>query len=128
MTSPTTDARTGSAFPFAANASIGVASNVVRERSNTISVERIWPGSALLMTLAAVLMASPKTRYERRYGGPKSPVKTLPVLTPTRIGTTPGASMISRSARSIRSSSWPVLEGAPAVRRTLTLPLPTSDS
>ena len=85
-------------------------------------------GSALLMTRAAVLIASPKTRYARRYGGPKSPVKTLPVLTPTRIGTTPSFSMISRSVRSIRSSSWPVLEGAPAVRRALTLDLPTSVS
>ena len=43
VTSPTMDARTGSDFPFAANASIGVASKVVRERSNTISVERICP-------------------------------------------------------------------------------------
>ena len=80
------------------------------------------------MTRAAVLMASPKTRYERLYGGPKSPVKTLPVLTPIRIGTMPGRSMISRNARSIRSSSCPVLDGAPAVSSALTLFLPTSDS
>ena len=67
----------------------------VREWSRTISVARIWPASALLITRAAVLIASPKTRYARRYGGPKSPVKTLPVLTPTRIGTMPGRSMIA---------------------------------
>ena len=36
--------------------------------------------------------------------------------------------MISRSARSIRSSSWPVLDGAPAVSSALTLDLPTSVS
>jgi hypothetical protein len=58
----------------------------------------------------------------------KSPVKTLPVLTPMRIGTMPGRSMISRSARSIRSSSCPVLDGAPAVSRAFTLDLPTSVS
>jgi hypothetical protein len=82
----------------------------------------------LRLTRAAVLMASPKTRYERRYQGPKSPVKTRPVLTPMRMSISPGASMISRSARSIRSSSRPVVEGAPAVSSAFTLDLPTSDS
>ena len=40
----------------------GVVSNTVLERFRTISVERIWPASALAMTRAAVLIASPKTR------------------------------------------------------------------
>ena len=86
MAGPTMDALTGSDLPFAANGAIGVASKIVRDRLRTISVDRIWPASALLMTRAAVLIASPKTRYARRYGGPKSPVKTLPVFTPMRIG------------------------------------------
>ncbi len=59
---PTMDARTGSDLPLAAKGVIGVVSNSVRDRARTISVERIWPGSALDMTRAAVLMASPKTR------------------------------------------------------------------
>ena len=96
MAGPTIEALTGSDLPLAANGGIGVVSKIVRERLRTISVERIWPASALLMTRAAVLIASPKTRYARRYGGPKSPVKTLPVLTPMRIGTRPACSMISR--------------------------------
>ncbi len=41
---------------------MGTVSKVVRERSSTISVERICPASARLMTRAAVLIASPKTR------------------------------------------------------------------
>ena len=65
-TEPTTEARIGSVFPLAANGSIGVVVKAVRERSSTISVERICPASALLITRAAVLMASPKTRYDRR--------------------------------------------------------------
>ncbi len=59
---PTMDALTGSALPFVWKGGMGVVSKTVRERSRTISVDRIWPGSALLMTRAAVLMASPKTR------------------------------------------------------------------
>ena len=53
-------------------------------------------------------------------------MKTLPVLTPTLIGMTPGRSITSRSMRNICSSSCPVLDGAPAVRSTFTLPLATS--
>ena len=52
----------GSAFPFARNGSIGVVSNVVRDRSSTISVERICPARPRLITRAAVLIASPNTR------------------------------------------------------------------
>jgi len=59
-------ALTSSALPLALNGSIGVVSNSVRERSSTISVDRIWPASAFDMTRAAVLIASPKTRYARR--------------------------------------------------------------
>ena len=62
MAGPTMDALTGSDLPLAANGGIGVASKMVRDRSSTISVDRIWPASALLMTRAAVLIASPKTR------------------------------------------------------------------
>ncbi len=63
---PRIDARTGSDLPLAANGGIGVASKMVREWSRTMSVARIWPASALLITRAAVLIASPKTRYARR--------------------------------------------------------------
>ncbi len=63
---PTSAARTGSAFPFAWNGSIGVVENVVRERCSTSSVARIWPASARAITRAAVLIASPRTAYVRR--------------------------------------------------------------
>ena len=49
-----------------ANGGIGVVSNTVLDRLRTISVDRIWPASALAITRAAVLIASPKTRYARR--------------------------------------------------------------
>ena len=123
---PTIEAVTGSAFPLARNGSIGVVAKVVRDRSSTLSVDRICPASARLMTRAAVLTASPKTPYVRRYGGPKSPVNTPPTSTPARIGMMPGRSITSRSVRSICSSSWPVLDGAPAVKRVLMLPFEMS--
>ena len=110
---------TGSAFPFAANGSIGVVWNVVRDRSSTTPVARIWPGSARAMTRAAVLIASPSTAYVRRYGGPKSPVNTWPESRPARTGISPGRSITSRARRNACSSSWPVVDGAPAVKKNL---------
>ena len=123
---PTSEACTSSAFPFARNGSSGVVAKVVRDRSSTGAVARICPASARAITRAAVLIASPSTAYVRRYGGPKSPVKTRPELIPARIGITPGRSITSRTRRSVCSSSRPVVEGAPALSSTFTLPFETS--
>src|ERR671923_2375616 len=57
-----------------------------------------------------------------------SPVKTRPRWTPARSDSPGHASMISRAARNIPSASSPVLEGAPAVRYSLTAPTSMSDS
>ncbi len=56
-----------------------------------------------------------------------SPAKTAPRLTPMRIETGTFASTIARSASSMRSSSSPVLPGAPAVRISLPPSTSTSD-
>ena len=59
------------------------------------------------------------TVYVRRYQGPMSPANTAPRFTPIRIGIARSPSAIWRSASSIRSSSLPVIVGAPAVRISL---------
>ncbi len=79
---------------------------------------RICPGSALAISLAARLTASPLTEYVRRYAGPKSLTKIRPQLTPMRSGSGESASMTARIARNIASSSLPVLRGAPAMSIT----------
>ena len=75
----------------------------------------VWSGSvpaaALAMRRAARLTASPMTVKVRRYGGPTSPTKTEPRFTPIRIGNGRSASMISRTASSMRCSSSPEVDG-----------------
>jgi hypothetical protein len=94
----------------------GAVSKVVRERSRTSAVARISPSSARAVSRAARLIVSPMTAYARLLLAPTSPAKAGPRLTPARSASGDRASRIVRSARSMRSSSAPVLEGAPAVR------------
>ena len=63
------------------------------------------------MIRAAVLSASPRDEYVLRNGGPESPEKTRPELTPIRIGSSSSCSITKRAVRSIRSSSFPRLTG-----------------
>ncbi len=62
---------------------------------------------------------SPITAYVRRAGDPIGPASTRPRFTPTLIGGPTPWSTIDRSVRSMRSSSFPPLAGAPATRYSL---------
>ena len=92
------------ALPFTMNGSSSSVSNVDGERSSTRAVASTCPGSAFAITRAARFTASPITVYVRRYGGPMSPAKTRPALTPIRDRDARG---VSHHARAARAASAP---------------------
>ena len=118
--SPTTAASIGSDFPFTRNGSTGVASNRDRVRSSSSAAARTSPPSPRYARRAARFTVSPMTVYVSRYGGPTTPAKSGPALTPMRTSSGDGRAAIALVARRIRSasSSWPT--GAPAT--TMSLP------
>ena len=74
------------------NGGSSVVWNSVCDRATTSVVASACPGTALPITRAARLMASPFTENVRRNDGPKSPANTWPRLTPIRNGSTPARS------------------------------------
>ena len=90
-----------------------VVSKRVRARSSTSAVVSRPPGSAREVSRAARLIVSPMTLYDRQDSVPMSPQNAGPRLTPARSVNPSYVPRTVRSARSMRSSSAPVDDGAP---------------
>ena len=108
-----------SALPLTMNGSSSSVANRVPRALEHLGRREDLPGSAFAISRAARFTASPITVYVRRYHGPMSPANTRAAVHADPDRDRRSASAISRSASSIRSSSLPVIVGAPAVRISL---------